>query len=150
MRAQGTVAHWAMPLAMPPFSTRKSAPELNRITGIIIESSMAAHSHLGPGLLESVYHVCLAHELKKRGVPFQSNVELPICYDGIVLQTGFRLDLLVGDEVIVELKAVERLHPVHQAQLYSYLRLRGSRVGLLINFNVVHLRDGITRIVNGL
>ena len=150
MRVEGTATPWAMPLATPHLSTPKSALELNRVTGIIVESSMAAHSHLGPGLLESVYQVCLAHELKKRGVPFESNVELPICYDGIVLQTGFRLDLLVEGEVIVELKAVERLHPVHQAQLYSYLRLRGSRVGLLINFNVVHLRDGITRIVNGL
>jgi GxxExxY protein len=137
-----------------PLSTSVSAQtttaQLNRITGTVIECSMAAHSRLGPGLLESVYHVCLAHELRKRGVSFESNVQLPISYDGMLLDGGFRLDFLVEGEVIVELTAVERIHPVHQAQLYSYLRLRGSRVGLLINFNVVHLRDGITRIVNGL
>ena len=131
-------------------STSASAAELNRITGIVIASSCAVHSGVGPGLLESVYHVCLAHELRKRGVSFESNVRCPITYDGVLLDAGFRLDFLVEGEVIVELKAVEHIHPVHHAQLYSYLKLRGCRVGLLINFNVVHLRDGITRIVNGL
>ena len=129
---------------------RATATELNHITGEIIAGSMEDHSRLGPGLLEVVYQTCLVHELRKRGLRVEPNVSLPIFYDGMRLDAGFRLDLLVEGEVIVELKSVERLHPVHQAQLFSYLKLRESRVGLLINFNVVHLKDGITRMVNGL
>jgi len=140
----------SVPEASLPRPPLRTAAELNRITGIIIGGSMAVHSCLGPGLLESVYQACLGHELRKRGVSFESNLQLPVCYDGVELDVGFRLDFLVEGEVILELKAVERVHPIHQAQLYSYLRLRRSRLGLLINFNVVHLRDGITRVVNGL
>ena len=111
---------------------------------------MRVHTYLGPGLLESAYHVCLVHELRKQGLKVESQVRLPVDYDGVQMDVGYCIDAVVEDEVIIELKAVERVHPIHQAQIYSYLRLRGSRVGLLINFNVVHLRDGITRVVNGL
>ena len=133
----------------PSLPARLTAPEINRITAAIIQCAMRVHTHLGPGLLESVYHVCLVHEMRKHGLKVDSQVHQPVDYDGVRIDAGYRIDAIVEDEVIVELKAVERVHPIHQAQIYSHLRLRGSRVGLLINFNVVHLRDGITRVVNG-
>lgn len=111
---------------------------------------MKVHSALGPGLLESAYEGCLKHELTKRGLKVLSQVTLPVIYDGVEIDVGYRIDLLVEDAVIVELKAVERLMPLSQAQLLSYLKLSGRKVGLLINFNVEHLKNGIKRIVNGL
>jgi GxxExxY protein len=128
----------------------RSVAEINATSGAIVDRALEAHSHLGPGLLESVYHSCLAFELTEAGLFVQSNVDLPIQYKGSLLPGGFRVDLLVNDAVIVELKAVEKVHPVHQAQLMTYLRLSRRKVGLLINFNVVRIKDGITRLVNGL
>src|SRR5579871_1675564 len=107
---------------------------------------MAVHSGMGPGLLESAYEFCLAHELVKRGVRVRNQVYVPIRYDGIVIENSYRLDLLVEDLVIVELKSVETILPVHRGQVRSYLRLGGFRLGYLLNFNVAHIRDGITRL----
>ncbi|WP_241426373.1 GxxExxY protein [Geobacter benzoatilyticus] len=117
------------------------------ISGEIIGAAMKVHSALGPGLLESAYEACLVHELKKRDVKVISQVALPVNYDGVTIELGYRLDLLVENKVIVELKAVEKVSPVHQAQLLSYMKLSGKKLGLLINFNVMHLRDGIKRVV---
>jgi|KBSMisStandDraft_5_1062788.scaffolds.fasta_scaffold502757_1 GxxExxY protein len=122
---------------------------VNHITGLIITSAMKVHSLLGPGLLERAYQVCLAHELRKQGLGVLTEVELPVVYDGEEVELGFRIDLLVEGLVIVEVKCVEVLHRMHQAQLLSYLRLSGKQVGLLINFHVSHLRDGIKRMVEG-
>lgn len=122
--------------------------ETNEISGAIIEAAMRVHTSLGPGLLESAYEICLLHELRKRNFKVKSQMSLPIMYDGIKIDVGYRLDLIVEDAVIVELKAVERILPIHQAQLLSYLKLSGRKLGLLINFNVIHLRDGIKRVVN--
>jgi len=110
---------------------------------------MKVHSELGPGLLESAYHACLLHELRKQGLRVASQVGLPVIYDGQRIDLGYRIDMLVENAVIVEVKSVEAINPVHQAQLLSYLRLSGKAVGLLINFHVVHLRDGIKRMVDG-
>lgn len=116
--------------------------EVNQITGAVVDCAMKVHSALGPGLLESAYEACLKHELIRRGFKVLSPVELPIFYEGVRIDTGYRIDLLVEDTVIIELKAGERLLPVHEAQLLSYLKLSRKRVGLLINFNVEHLRNG--------
>ena len=122
--------------------------ETNEITGQIIDAAIAVHTALGPGLLESAYEVCLTHELRQRGMKVQAQVVLPIQYNGLNLDAGYRIDLLVEDIVIVELKAVERMLPLYDAQILSYLRLRRLEVGLLINFNVVKLKEGLRRIVN--
>jgi len=122
--------------------------ELNDITGAIVDSAMKVHTALGPGLLESTYEVCLAHELKKRNLKVQSQLSLPVVYDGERIDAGYRIDLLVNETVIVELKAVERIMPIHEAQLLSYLKLSEKKIGLLLNFNVKYLKDGIKRIAN--
>ena len=122
--------------------------EINDITGSIVDAAMKVHTALGPGLLESVYEKCLKHELAKRGLRVESQRWLPVVYDGIEMEGGYKIDLLVEEIVVVELKVVEQLLPIHKAQLLLYLKLSGKRVGLLINFNVVHLREGIRRIVN--
>jgi GxxExxY protein len=119
--------------------------ELNAIADDIVDSALKVHSALGPGLLESVYEICLAHELTKRGYKVRRQVEVPVIYDGIRFDTGFRLDLLVDDLVIIEIKAVEDEHPVHEAQLLSHMRLLGKRLGFLINFNVALIKQGIKR-----
>lgn len=111
---------------------------------------MCVHSALGPGLLESVYQTCLQYELEKLGLHSQAQLPLPVHYDNIELDAGFRIDLLVEYEIIIELKSVEKLQPIHQAQLLTYLKLAGKPVGLLINFNSIHLRNGIKRMVNHL
>jgi GxxExxY protein len=111
----------------------------------IVDAALAVHRALGPGLLESIYDECLAYELKKRGVAFERQVVVPVKYDGLVLDAGLRLDLLVAQCVVVELKAVEAILPVHEAQLLTYLKLSGKRLGLLINFNVPLPKDGIKR-----
>ena len=113
----------------------------------VLDAALAVHKNLGPGLLESVYEACICHELGKRGVPFQRQVALPVLYDGAQLDAGLRLDLLVADCLIVELKAVDRDNPLFQAQLLTYLKLTGHRLGLLINFNVPLIKDGIRRVV---
>jgi GxxExxY protein len=123
---------------------------INKISGLIIEAAMRVHSALGPGLLESAYEACLLHELRKLRLKVLSQVSLPVLYDNLSIDVGYRVDLIVDDSVIVELKAVEKLLPIHEAQILSYLKLNGKTLGLLINFNVVHLKDGIKRIANGL
>jgi len=124
--------------------------ELNEISGYIVEAAMRVHTVLGPGLLENAYEACLKHELLKRGLNVQQQVALPVMYDDTKIDLGYRLDLLVEQEVIVELKAVEKVMPLHEAQLLSYLKLGHKKLGLLINFNVVHLKNGIKRMVEGL
>ena len=123
--------------------------QINDVTGVVVDASVKVHSYLGPGLLESAYHPCLAHELRKRGLDVLTQVELPIIYDGIRVDNGYRVDLVVERSVLVEIKAVKTLLPIHEAQMLSYLKMSGFWVGLLINFNVVLLKDGIKRIVNG-
>ena len=127
---------------------KKTREELNGITGVVVDSAIKVHRRLGPGLLESAYQACLVYELGSRRLSVRSQVEVPIEYDGVLIEAGYRMDLLIEDEVIVELKAVAKLLPVHEAQLMSYLRLSNRRVGLLINFYVFQLRDGIKRFVN--
>jgi len=119
----------------------------NQISGAVVEAAMKVHSALGPGLLESAYAVCLRHELIKRGLKVASEVPVPVVYDGIRVDAGYKLDLLVEDTVVVELKAIEAIAPIHQAQIISYLKLTGKPIGLLINFHSLHLKDGIKRFV---
>lgn len=124
--------------------------EINEISGQVVDAAMKVHSALGPGLLENAYEACLEHELNKRGLRVERQVELPVVYDGVQIDLGYRLDLVVEGAVIVELKAVEKIAPIHEAQLLSYLKLSNKKLGLLINFNVLHLKDDIKRMVNGL
>lgn len=117
-----------------------------RVLGLAIQ----VHKTLGPGLLESAYEACLAHELNKAGIDFERQLMLPLTYDGVVIEQGYRLDLLVLKRVVIEVKTVEKLADVHRAQLLSYLKLGGFRLGYLLNFNVSIMRDGIVRMANGL
>ena len=128
-----------------------SVPRISaqEVSHAVITAAMRVHSELGPGLLEHTYAACLQHELRKVGLEALGQVALPVVYDGVRLELGYRMDLLVENRVVVEVKSVESINPVHQAQLLSYLKLSGKSIGLLINFNVVHLRDGIRRFVNG-
>jgi GxxExxY protein len=112
-----------------------------------VDSAVKVHRTLGPGLLESVYEACLGREFGLRGIPFEAQVPVAVVYEGIRVEAGFRADLLVGKQVVVELKAVEGLLPIHEAQLLTYLKLLDLRLGLLINFNVPLLKDGIRRMV---
>jgi len=121
----------------------------HEVSHAIIKAALKVHSALGPGLLENAYRACLAHELRKAGFQVGVEVELPLIYDGVRLDVGYRIDLLVNDLVVVELKAVESLEPVHQAQLLCYMKLSKKQLGLLINFNVLHLKDRIKRMVDG-
>ena len=122
----------------------------NEIGQIVIGSAMAVHSALGPGLLEGAYELCLAHELTKRGMSVDRQVGIPIRYDDLRIENGYRIDVLVNGRVVVELKSLETILPVHRGQVLSYLRLGGFKLSYLLNFNVAHMRDGITRLVNGL
>jgi GxxExxY protein len=122
---------------------------LNKLSGIILDCSIEVHRNLGPGLLESVYEVCLCKELSLKGVKFQRQVLLPVNYKDEKLDVDFRIDILVEDEVIIELKAVELMNPVYEAQLLTYLKLADKKLGLLINFNVPRLIDGYKRMLNG-
>lgn len=122
----------------------------NKVAEIIVDACFKIHTTLGPGLLESVYEAVLAHELQKRGLSVVRQFSLPVVYDGLVLDEGFRADLIVEDLVIIELKSVEVIAPVHKKQLNTYLRLSGKRLGLLINFGANLIKDGITRIANGM
>ncbi len=122
---------------------------MNACTGDVIGGAMHVHSTLGPGLLESAYRACLAHELRRRGHHVLVEAPLPVVYEGMRLDVGYRVDLVVDGIVMVEVKAVSRVLPVHEAQLISYLRLSGFQVGLILNFHEQHLRDGIRRFANG-
>ena len=123
---------------------------VNRVTDQVIGAAIAVHGFLGPGLLESTYEACLAHELVQRHLHVERQKALPIIYKGVQIDCGYRLDLLVEDQVIVELKAVRNLEPIHEAQVLSYLRLSGCHVGLLINFHVRRLSHGVRRLVSRL
>jgi GxxExxY protein len=122
-------------------------PELERIAKIVVDCVYKVHSALGPGLLESVYSICLAHELRKRGLKVDREVALPIIYDGVRLESGLRLDMVVESRIIVEAKAVEKLNPVFEAQLLTYLKLTTYKLGFLVNFNVPLIKDGLKRII---
>ena len=124
--------------------------DVNSISGHVVDSAMKVHSALGPGLLESAYAACLTYELCQRGLGVRTQHPLPLTYQGVRLDVGYRIDLLVDDAVVVELKAVAKLLPIHEAQLLSYLKLSGNKVGLLINFHELHLKDGIKRMVHNL
>ncbi len=120
----------------------------NELTRQIIGAAMRVHAVLGPGLLENAYEACLKHELIRRGFRVETQITLPVVYEGLIVDLGYRMDMLVEGEVVLELKAIEQVLPVHRAQLTSYLRLSGKKVGLLFNFHTVRLKDGITRVVN--
>ena len=122
--------------------------EKDELTGQILGWAYRVHTVLGPGLLESVYEAALAHELRKNGFLVATQVDMPAMYDGIRLDLAFRADMVVDGKVILELKSVEALSPMHSKQLQNYLRLSGLKTGLLINFNVLHLKDQIVRVVN--
>ncbi len=124
--------------------------KINELTEKVIGAAMEVHRALGPGLLESAYETCLARELAIQGIAFEQQVELPVVYRGVPLSCGYRLDFLVEGELILELKAVEELLPIHEAQVLTYLKLSDKRIGLLINFNVALLKQGLRRIVNQL
>ena len=119
----------------------------NRLAKEIVDAAFTVHSSLGPGLLESVYEICLVHELTKRGLQVKRQVPVSVEYDKVHLDCGFRVDVIVESEVVLELKSVETMHPVYSAQLLTYLKLTGLRLGLLINFNVPYIRNGIKRMV---
>ena len=122
-------------------------PDVERIGKIVLDSAFKVHTALGPGLLESVYKTAIAHVIRKNGVLVETEVKLPIMFEGEKLESGLRLDMLLEKSVIAELKSVETMNPVYDAQLITYLKLTGIRLGFLINFNVVHLKDGIKRMV---
>ena len=122
--------------------------DINRLTGEVIGAAIEVHKSLGPGLLESAYEECLCREMDLRNIMFERQKALPVEYKGVRLDCGYRLDVVVGDNLIVELKAVESLLPIHKAQLLTYLKLTGIKNGLIINFNVSALKDGIQRISN--
>ena len=120
--------------------------EVDDVARQVVDAAYRVHRAMGPGLLESVYEACICCELSRRGLKFETQVDVPIVYEGIRLESGLRLDLLVADLVVVELKAVDQLLPIHEAQLLTYLKLTGKRLGLLINFNTTLIKDGIKRI----
>lgn len=120
---------------------------IDDVARIIVDSAYKVHKALGPGLLESVYETCFCHELAKRKIKFKKQLPIPIIYDGIRLESGFRLDVLIEDEIIVELKAVEEIFPLYEAQILTYLKLTDKRLGFLINFNVPIIKKGIKRII---
>lgn len=135
--------------ALPPPVRKEKSLEAERDprTARIIGAAIEVHRHLGPGLLESAYEECLCWELTQAGVPFQRQVPLPVTYKDIRLDVGYRMDVVVDGAIVLEVKAVDTVLPIHEAQLLTYLRLSGARTGLLLNFNTVRLRDGITRMV---
>ena len=124
--------------------------DINNLSSTIIGAAIEVHKALGPGLLESAYEECLCHELSLRGVSFERQKPLPVEYKGTKLDCGYRLDIIVENTIILELKSCEKIEPIHKAQLLTYLKLSGLHLGLLLNFNVPVMRDGIIRIVNEL
>jgi GxxExxY protein len=133
---------------VPPPRWQEEQQELDRLTGAIIGSAIDVHRALGPGLLESAYQACMAQAMARRGLTFQQQKPLPISFQGVTVATAYRMDFVVGGAVVVELKAQDRLLPVHRAQLLSYVKASGCKVGLLINFHVCRLKDGLQRVVH--
>lgn len=134
----------------PKGERRVQHSEEDRIVSVVVDRAMRVHTALGPGLLESVYEACLVHELAKAGLAVRRQHPISVRYDGLLLDAGFRVDLLVNDLVVIEVKSVDKLAPIHTAQLLTYLRLGGHKLGLLLNFNVTLMREGIKRVANGL
>jgi GxxExxY protein len=124
-----------------------TSSNLELIAKKIVDAAFTVHKNLGPGLLENIYEVCFCHELKKRELNFKRQIDLPIKYDGLNFEAGLRLDVLVEEQIICELKTVDQIHPVHEAQLLSYLKLANKRLGFLINFNVETIKKGIKRFI---
>ncbi|MBI4968381.1 MAG: GxxExxY protein [Rhodospirillales bacterium] len=122
----------------------------NDISRIVVDRAIKVHSALGPGLLESAYEACLAFELDRAGLGVKRQVVLPLLYESIQIEAGFRVDLLIEDKVVLEVKAVEKIHPVHLTQLLTYLRLGGYKLGFVLNFHCLRMKDGIKRVVSGL
>ena len=118
-----------------------------KLTEPVIQAAIEVHKNLGPGLLESTYEQCLAHELQLKGIHFKSQLPLPVEYKGIQLDTGYRIDLLIEDSLIIELKSVEKILPIHEAQILTYIKLAKVKIGLLINFNVLKVKEGIRRFI---
>jgi GxxExxY protein len=129
--------------------TKDRRDRANDLSNRIIGAAIEVHRALGPGLLDSTYEECLVHELTLQGMKLQRQVPLPISYKGVLLECGYRVDVIVDDLVLLELKAIERLMPIHEAQVLTYLRLKNLWLGLLINFNVSVLKNGVKRLVNG-
>jgi GxxExxY protein len=128
----------------------KSREEIEQIAGVVVDAMLKVHRALGPGLLESVYQACLAHELRRRGIAVACEVPVPVTYEEIELEVGYRMDMLVADCIIIENKSVQEMPAIYQAQLLTYLKLSGHRLGFLVNWNSARLKDGIKRMVNGL
>ena len=122
--------------------------DINKLSELIIGAAISVHRELGPGLLESTYEACLAYELADKNINFEQQKSFPVKYRGITIDCGYRIDLSVEDKIILELKAVEHIEPIHKAQLLTYLKLTGCKLGLLINFNVKLLKNGIIRLIN--
>jgi GxxExxY protein len=141
-------AHLSMSKLAPMSYGETTDPETERVASLIIDSIWTVYDPLGPGLLESVYLICLQHELQKRGLDVRKEAPVPIVYDGVEIDAAFRIDLLVNDVVIVELKAVEKLIPLFEAQLLTYLKLTNKRLGILVNFNARLLKDQLKRLIN--
>jgi GxxExxY protein len=131
----------------PRVPPREPSEAVDRVATEIVDAAYRVHSELGPGLLESVYEVCLEHELVKRGLTVRRQVSLPVVYDSVEIEAGYRLDLVVEDSVIVELKSVDTLLQIHVAQVLTYLKLGSYKLGFLVNFNVTRIKDGVKRIV---
>jgi GxxExxY protein len=131
-------------------SGTKTAKDENELSKLILDAAFRVHSAIGPGMLENAYEACLAYELRALGLKVQTQVPLPLVYRDVKLEVGYRLDVLVEDLVVVEIKAVDGLAPIHHAQLLAYPKMSGKKLGLLINFNEVSLRNGIKRVVNHL
>ncbi len=149
VRISGTFATEARRTQRKEFGLANTTHNLNELSGSIIACAIEVHKALGPGLLESAYEECLCHELSLRRIPFERQVKLPIEFKNVQLDCGYRLDLLIANSVIVELKSVEAITNIHRAQLLTYLKLQNCWLGLLVNFNVARLVDGVIRIVNG-
>ena len=128
----------------------RSRPEIEALATTVVDAVFAVHQQLGPGLLESAYHACLAYELQKRGLAIRCQVLLPVQYDDLKLDAGYRIDLLIEDEILLEHKSVQSIAPIHEAQLITYLKLSGLKLGFLVNWNVPRIKDGIRRFVNHL
>ena len=130
--------------------TREQILDVNKTTEAIIGAAIEVHRHLGPGLLESAYEECLCEELSLRGLPYKRQVALPVTYKGKKLEVGYRIDILVNNEVVVELKTVDAILPIHEAQALTYMRLGGWKVGLILNFYVPLMKNGVKRLVHQL
>jgi GxxExxY protein len=128
----------------------RSREEIESLAKVVVDAIVKVHRTLGPGLLESTYQVCLAHELRNRQIDVRCEVDLPVPYDGIEIEAGYRIDMLVQNCILIENKSVQTLVPIHEAQLLTYLKLSGHRLGFLVNWNVPLIKDGIKRMVNGL